>query len=697
MTKKILLHLLKSQKGQTSIFVALIFQVLFVLFAMALNIGMVVHDKVNLQNAVDLAAYYAAQRQAEWLNVIGHTNYQIRQSFKLFTFRYKVLGTLGMDGSDKFDVQIPRHPAKFNGPRNETPWEYVSKDHPTCIVTDEHWDVARPNDNLCAIAYDPRRAIPPLGKAAIIAAFNPANIVMAALTAQIQERLNAECDRAGAYSWYWSAAAAESFRSDQVNRVAAIQAYARLMAEGNPKDINGNYISDGSKKTFEKNLTSGNRDGVQSFRMFNSLSGIDSESWIPRVKILPFAWYIDAQQIGSDGGCRGTPQPITDLPVYDSARIVISDPQLLNAANLMERRQYMAGFLPQGIDDQSFTIGVEKNPWYMAYVGVEATTFSRPIFFPFGDGVELKARAFAKPFGGRIGPWYGSTWSPSEPISSGEPIDKLIPGRVKPGGGWVNESDAKRLPNHSKYPGDELGMNSNMALDSMNRLGSLKYSLHWWSHVWKGFINETDSAVDRLAWDSYKNEAPVARFYEVAAVAPDLFDITYYSIEPNFAVNYLSKIQNAKTALGIDDQIFLRPDLGYRPEEGLQNFSVQDQMQMAETGTPLIGSKPRRNNPFYFVRDKTDLLTSWMSGPNHGRAGNYSEIFEEYFGECEKTDDESETKMPGSCLTKGGRTGYSVKIISRDALLSSDWKIGGGDTAGALHNPPSDNEGWEDF
>ena len=56
-----------------AIFVALIFQVLFVFFAMAINIGLVVHDKINLQNSVDLAAYYAASKQAEVLNVIAHS------------------------------------------------------------------------------------------------------------------------------------------------------------------------------------------------------------------------------------------------------------------------------------------------------------------------------------------------------------------------------------------------------------------------------------------------------------------------------------------------------------------------------------------------------------------------------------------------------------------------------------------------
>src|ERR1700685_852495 len=74
--------------GQMAIFIALIFQVLFLFFAMAINIGLAVSDKINLQNATDLAAYYAAQKQAEILNVIAHTNYQIRQAYKVLNFRY---------------------------------------------------------------------------------------------------------------------------------------------------------------------------------------------------------------------------------------------------------------------------------------------------------------------------------------------------------------------------------------------------------------------------------------------------------------------------------------------------------------------------------------------------------------------------------------------------------------------------------
>ena len=88
--------LLANQRGQAAIFVALMFNVLFVFFAMAINISLVVHDKINLQNSADMAAYYAAMKQAEILNVIAHENYMIRQSYKLLAWRYRVLGILGL-------------------------------------------------------------------------------------------------------------------------------------------------------------------------------------------------------------------------------------------------------------------------------------------------------------------------------------------------------------------------------------------------------------------------------------------------------------------------------------------------------------------------------------------------------------------------------------------------------------------------
>ena len=88
------------QKGQISIFLALAFLILFTMFGMTINIAMVVHDKINLQNAVDFASLYVAQRQAEMLNAIAHQNYQIRQAHKLLAYRYAVIGTAAIQSGN---------------------------------------------------------------------------------------------------------------------------------------------------------------------------------------------------------------------------------------------------------------------------------------------------------------------------------------------------------------------------------------------------------------------------------------------------------------------------------------------------------------------------------------------------------------------------------------------------------------------
>src|SRR4051794_6394598 len=85
-----------NERGQSAILVAMMFNVLFVFFAMGINVALVVHDKINFQNSTDLAAYYAASKQAEILNAIAHENYMIRQSWKLLAWRYRVMGTIGM-------------------------------------------------------------------------------------------------------------------------------------------------------------------------------------------------------------------------------------------------------------------------------------------------------------------------------------------------------------------------------------------------------------------------------------------------------------------------------------------------------------------------------------------------------------------------------------------------------------------------
>jgi len=89
----------KTIKGQITIFMALIFMVIFSLFMMTVSLSMFIHDKINVQNATDLASYYVASKQAELLGAIAHNNYAIRQSFKLLSYRYRVYGNAGRTDS----------------------------------------------------------------------------------------------------------------------------------------------------------------------------------------------------------------------------------------------------------------------------------------------------------------------------------------------------------------------------------------------------------------------------------------------------------------------------------------------------------------------------------------------------------------------------------------------------------------------
>jgi hypothetical protein len=81
--------------GQISVVAAaLMGTTFFLFFAFVVNTGMLVHAKINLQNAADVAAYAGAASQARHLENIGILNYELRRQYKRFLFRYYVIGNL---------------------------------------------------------------------------------------------------------------------------------------------------------------------------------------------------------------------------------------------------------------------------------------------------------------------------------------------------------------------------------------------------------------------------------------------------------------------------------------------------------------------------------------------------------------------------------------------------------------------------
>lgn len=588
-----------------AIFVALIFQILFVFFAMAINIGLVVHDKVNLQNAVDLAAYYAAQRQAKCcLNVIAHTNYQIRQSWKLLNWRYYVLGTMGNEGNNE-------HPAFARGyPRTDNPpgWYPVATTPVLCITQRRNWEFGRKEgktgqegqDNPCK---SDKFTVPNIKDVPNLAPFNPINAIFSDFVKQTQNKIAESCQGYAGVNWYYAATIYAAYLKDQQSRKELIRALAANLAK-KPQDIldlDGDSVFVGAQKTFLKNLTYPNNPDPKKppvFQMYNSLEGLDYAKWLTDLDVYFTMYY--QELTGSPSECNTNIKPISILPGSEAVSALqdftgdktgASVKDLLNIAA-------MAKNVKPG-DSFRLSVGVEKNPWYLAYVGVKAKTKPRQLFFPFGEPVEFEARAYAQPFGGRIGPWYGKAWAREAGESSGETL-QLIPPKLKADGSTEAHEPKDLVPMYSKYPGDKMGLKSFLAQASLNNQRGIKASIYDYADLHKGFgegqINDILAAPSESGFN--------VRNYEIAAVAPDLFDITYYSIQPNFTERYLQRLINNREKLGMTGIAFPRGDIGSRER---MSWSVQTQIKLAN-----VDAQMQAPDAFWYVRDKAHLLTSWL-------------------------------------------------------------------------------------
>ncbi|MEK6555124.1 MAG: hypothetical protein AABZ31_07790, partial [Bdellovibrionota bacterium] len=302
----------------------------------------------------------------------------------------------------------------------------------------------------------------------------------------------------------------------------------------------------------------------------------------------------------------------------------------------------------------------------------------RQIFWPFGGAITFEAIAYAQPFGGKIGPWYSSQWPKGSPSSTGTKVDALVPPLAQNASSVANSSDI--LPNYSRFPGDTVGLRSFAAHAAIPAVGSLRGKFSDYAEIMD--IGD-GSANDILANDPTVPTGGFIRDVETAAIAPDLFDVTYYSIDSNWGEYFMPKLEAIRNQLGIPSGVPIRGDLGSRTPNKLR-FSVKEQiLTLLGTG----GAIGPRITPqaYWYIRDRQHLLTDWV----HGDSFEVQEqINMNRFGQCGQFDDEFSVKVPGSCIA-GGRTGYSVKIVSGEYLRAQDLPLGGvGQTGGILNPPP---------
>lgn len=683
----------KNEKGQISVFIGLTFLVLFTLFAMTINVAMVVHDKINVQNAADFASIYVAQKQAEQLNAIAHLNYQIRQAHKLMTYRYIVLGTAGiLDGGAVAPGGVEN---------SETEYELANKvKYAACYSSRVVFkDII--NDNWCRKErYDLSfNGIPHLN---VVNGMWGGNATLRRTTIELGLKIQSDALKANAFDWWMVNTALAAYRVQVAYRKNLIKALATNLSRpinnssGGMKDLDGKSVYLGARKTFEFNLSESNRTTEPSaFQVYNSLQGIDQKTWLPEIKTWIALLYADRRLLQGAGTGGDFDKIIKrfnfkmpeswDSPLSAAARKWLDD----EADQDGFLRRFAPGDyidFPEGSDFEDI-LGFEKNPWYMVYNRVRATTRSFALFSPTG-GVDISAQAFSKPFGGRIGPWYSKNWSSGSPTSTGPKTVQLWSPRKERQGEQPPQDDTIS-PNSPKYPGDKLGWSSRLAVTSTGKIGNgVHVSTNDYRHTVQELFHNNGSG-DALAKNAMREK-------EMAAIAPDLFDIYYYSVESNFHENYLHEKLDKWLMNEAQFKEMPKPkpkiwrDLGYIEGAGqTQAFSVHNQLTMSLRST--LGSQL-----FYALESSDDkgranLLTSWVGGievadyrsPASGSVSTR-------FGKCKtfKTNGSHPKNAPGECLEDGGRTGYSVKMVSKDFLASPSLTIGG--SQGRILNPPPD-------
>ena len=449
-------------------------------------------------------------------------------------------------------------------------------------------------------------------------------------------------------------------------------------------------------------------ENPSSFQMRTSIGARSFDSYFEWKKITPILFYT---YLTTDIGniCKSDILPIQKTPNVSSF-----NPPL----HLLQFLQNNPSALPSDLTHLSsgFYKKISDPPPDIAVRVTAEIPYSRQIFFPMRT-IILKAQAYAKPFGSGFGPPpTADSLLPQQ--ASPLPVQSVNNSLLNPSGQF--EPFLRYAPNHSLYPEDTQGLyNHGVQYAWVSRLfaGGLGISTPPQNFGYK-FINyyanmvQPDPMVLNLQCISGSCQ-PDNNFFNIKilemeeqAIAPDLFDLTYYTILPNYMTTLYRKI-NSNTAFkqalqsamqGLPD---IPGDLGFF---NTTIFGLNDFYQLSQNrGGCYTSSSPFRLNFIqkqiecvnqnsllanltYKVRNTNHLLTSW-SPPEQGgyTPGPMYRLNSSKFGQCDKNDNNIQLENPSSlhsaCISgdypcnqnlipqhclEGGRSGFSVKLIHKE-------------------------------
>lgn len=410
--------------------------VLVSIVAFVINVGLFVKAKINLQNATDAAAFAGAAVQARQLSKIAHLNWEMRNIYKEWLYKYYVVGNLNIKGvtdiTDKSDTGMMNFTME--------PDIDVLKSDPVKGTTYDNYNLPsvcihleNSETNICR-----RYAIPGLpefgssnlsGAEAASRAFQDAlittkvndciertklNMMVASMWAYNVKSNSANTfasngpaimgDRQGA----WPRAIELALRirnlekvvnrepenkgicvnpgtSSAINCSAGIDTYSSQAKMGNERivkafysgfrNIGGSYEGDEMKNSFT--LTELQVDRVTYDKETNA-----SVLLIPGSRKSEPKYFLDLKLM------------MVNYAIFYSAMIPRADESTSGACDVSKAAIPVPGY----------PLGFYKNPNVLTYYAVKGEAEFIGMFNPFSEPIKMTAYAAAKPMGGRIGP-----------------------------------------------------------------------------------------------------------------------------------------------------------------------------------------------------------------------------------------------------------------------------------------------------
>lgn len=429
------------EQGQVTIFFAVALIMIITMIAFVINVGLFVKAKINLQNAVDAAAWAGAATQARQITDIAYLNWEMRNIYKEWMFKYYVLGNLSAPG-----VKNPGSKGNNNNVGRGQGMDFTigpssSKDVynvPSICIHNRAVD----NDNDVCSAYTipglPRLATP---------GFSSLDETTSIIIDVLSGRKSLNCSQRSqanfslAMAWVFGTGVEDNtkklLRDSEIVAADRPGAWVQAM-ELAIRIRNLEYMVNAAPHTEGICKNSGTKEcGVLVDELADGLSPANERS----IK----AFYSAYRNLGNETDrelkdsfvlTEISPKPFRDGSENSLSNLLIPATQAgsLNKYYL-DLRLYLVNYAyfysmlatqsvatndtdnnyGTGIEGEcqmikvaipvpGYPMGFDKNPDVMTYYAVKGEADFVGLFNPFNKAIKLTAYAAAKPFGGRIGP-----------------------------------------------------------------------------------------------------------------------------------------------------------------------------------------------------------------------------------------------------------------------------------------------------